>query len=52
LAKAAGAVDFAAGESARGRVNADVLRLDVARRFIDLTIKSGCLDLAALASRA
>src|SRR5215813_7621275 len=45
-------VDLAAGEGARECVDRDVLRLDVACGLIDLAIKTGGLDLAALADGA
>ena len=43
------AVDFVASEGPRQRVDADVLRLDVAGRFVDLLIERGGFDSAAFA---
>ena len=42
-------VDLVAGEGARQRVDADVLRLDVAGGLVDLAIEGGRLDPAAFA---
>ena len=41
-----GAIDLIAGERARQRVDADVLRLEVAGLFVDLPIERGRLDAA------
>ena len=46
------AVNLVAGESAGQRVDADILRLDVARGFVELAIERRHLDLAALADAA
>jgi len=43
------AIDLAAGKGARQRIDADVLRLDVAGPFIELAIELGHLDPATLA---
>jgi hypothetical protein len=43
------AINLVASEGARQSVDADVLRLDVAGRFIDLLIERGGFDFAASA---
>ena len=45
------AIDFVAGERARQGVDADILRLDVARGLVDLPVKGRGFDFAALAAR-